>query len=171
MTLAIHQRPSPNWNLRPEGITPSLVIIHADASASVAGSLAWVQRRESKVSYHYLIGRTGHIYQCVTPEHRAWHAGVSEWHGAQDCNDFSIGVCLSNDQEGERFTDLAVTAAAKLCASLIRKFPGITVERITTHEAVALPRGRKRDPGELFPMAEFLRQIEEQLTERCVARG
>ncbi len=159
----IHQRNSPNQNARPVGMVPSLIVLHADASKRLTGSLSWILQRESRVSYHYLVGRAGHVYECVPPTRRAWHAGVSRFDGVDDCNDYSVGVCLSNDMAGEPYSDLAVESAARLCAELMLRFPGITPGRITTHQAVALPPGRKHDPGPHFPMTFFLSRVEHWL--------
>ena len=159
MSFHVEPRPSPNYNNRPEGTIVDMIVLHADASKSLRGSLDWIRDPRSRVSYHYLIGRLGNVYECVQPSKRAWHAGKSAYQGRPDCNDHSIGVCLSNDQLGEPFTEAAIEAAIRLCAALILRHPGITVDRITTHADVALPKGRKHDPGPLFPLATFLDRV------------
>jgi len=72
----------------------------------------WIRRSESKVSYHILIGRRGDIYALVRPEHRAWHAGASSWDGVADCNDYTVGVCLSNRNDGTETYPIAQRQAA-----------------------------------------------------------
>ena len=62
--------------------------------------LDWMGRAESQVSYHYLIGRDGAVYRLVPEDRRAWHAGASVWEGRANCNDYSIGIGLSNDGRG-----------------------------------------------------------------------
>ena len=47
-----------------------------------------------RVSAHVLINRAGEITQYVPFSARARHAGVSEFQGRQDCNEFSIGIEL-----------------------------------------------------------------------------
>lgn len=138
-------RPSPNHNSRPNGMRPTAIVLHADASNRVDQSLDWCRRPESKVSYHVLIGRTGNVFSLVHPENRAWHAGKSEMDGVSDVNDFSIGVCLSNRNDGETFPASQVFEAARTCALLCR-FYNIPPSRITTHKLVARPIGRKTDP-------------------------
>src|SRR5215216_6288296 len=92
---------SPHHNARPssERGRVSLVVLHADAAAEVRQSIAWMQDPQSKVSYHAIVGRTGIIYGLVEPQRRAWHAGVSEFGGRENCNDFSIGLCFANRME------------------------------------------------------------------------
>jgi N-acetyl-anhydromuramyl-L-alanine amidase AmpD len=157
--VVIYQRPSPNQGRRPIGVDISAVVLHADASTATSGTLSWLKNRASGVSYHYLIGRAGHVYECVHPLRRAWHAGVSSFGGVRDCNNYSIGVCFSNNQKNEEFSDHQLEAGAELVASLMHRYPAITFDRITTHQAVALPPGRKSDPGKRFPMTVFLSRV------------
>lgn len=157
--MIVHQRNSPNFNTRPRDMPISLIVLHADAAKSITSSLSWILSRNSRVSYHYMVGRFGHVYQCVDDVHRAWHAGVSAYAGVKGCNDYSVGVCISNDQVGEKFTDAAIESAARICATLMTNHPDITIDRIVTHAEVALPKGRKHDPGPLFPMQKFLDRV------------
>lgn len=155
-----HELHSPNYNERPGGTIIDCIVLHADASPTVASSISWLMRRESKVSYHYLIGRLGDVYELVKPERRAWHAGVSAFNGRPDCNNYSIGVSFGNLCNGhEPYRPDQIEAGVNLCVDLMRRWPAITVDRIATHEAVALPPGRKHDPGILFPLADFLAEI------------
>jgi N-acetylmuramoyl-L-alanine amidase len=162
----ISERPSPNHRARGKH-TPRLVVLHADASPSVASTLSWCCDPKSKVSYHYLIGRTGSVYRMV-PEHRAaYHAGRSQWRGQDDgrggVNDFSIGVCLSNKQDGkEEFSDEQLDAAALVVADMAKRHK-IPLLSITTHADVALPKGRKRDPSPAGPflIMDFIARVQE----------
>ena len=138
-------RPSPNHSRRPDGVRVTGIVLHADASNRIDSSLDWCRRPESKVSYHLLIGRTGNVFMLVHPEDRAWHCGVSEWEGVPDCNDYTVGVCLSNRNDGETYPKSQLFEAANVCTVLSRHY-GIPVDRITTHAAVARPVGRKTDP-------------------------
>lgn len=159
MSFPILQRSSPNQGRRPIGGAVDAIVLHADGSPRLSSSLNWIMQSASKVSYHYLVGRAGHVYECVAPTRRAWHAGVSEFGGVKDCNNFSVGVCLSNDQKAEPFADAQLEAGARVCAMLMHRFPGITLERITSHAVVALPPGRKVDPGPRFPLTVFLDRV------------
>jgi N-acetylmuramoyl-L-alanine amidase len=163
--MKVFKRPSPNHGVRPVGTIIDCIVLHADASSTVSSSLGWIMRKESGVSYHFLIGRLGDVYECVPPERRAWHAGKSAFQGRPDCNNYSIGVSFSNLCDGvEPYRPDQIESGVVLCVDLIRRWPAITVARITTHEAVALPPGRKRDPGPLFPISDFLAEITERLS-------
>jgi N-acetylmuramoyl-L-alanine amidase len=156
----ILQRPSPNHGPRPAGVVISGIVIHADASGSTQATIDWLKRAESKVSYHYLVSRLGQVYQFVPESRRAWHCGRSEFMGVPDCNNYTVGVSFSNRCDGlEAYEPVALEAGAQLCAQIIRRHPAITLDRITTHAAIALPIGRKRDPGALFLFSAFVAQI------------
>ena len=110
MSVAIIKRNSPNQSPRPEGFSIDVIVLHADAGTSDIGTISWIQRAESKVSYHYLVGRTGTVYQFVPDDRKAWHAGVSSFEGRKFCNNYSLGVSFANDQKGEAFTALQLAA-------------------------------------------------------------
>ena len=162
MTLPIISKPSPNHSARPDGTKISAIILHADAGKSELGTIAWLLNPQSKVSYHYLVGRHGVIYQLVQDARRAWHAGPSSFDGVPNCNNYSIGVSFANDQAGEAFPAAQVEAGAVLVADLCRTH-GIPAARIATHAAIAVPEGRKRDPGPKFPLGPFIARVCELL--------
>jgi N-acetyl-anhydromuramyl-L-alanine amidase AmpD len=140
-----------------------VIVLHADVAAKASISAAWLMKPEAQASYHYLIERDGGITQLVDPKLRAWHAGKSEFFGLSNVNDFSIGVCFSNKQDGiEPFTSEAITMGVELLVPLMKEY-GIGLECVTTHEAVARPLGRKSDPGVLFPLAQFLTALRKRL--------
>lgn len=55
-----------------------------------------------QVSAHFYIRRDGELWQFVSCEDRAWHAGASHYRGRDNCNDDSIGIELEG-VEGECF--------------------------------------------------------------------
>ncbi|MBU1463540.1 MAG: N-acetylmuramoyl-L-alanine amidase [Alphaproteobacteria bacterium] len=54
---------------------------------------------------HYLISRSGKIYQLVREAQAAWHVGGGEWNGRPEVDDFSIGVMLVNLRAGVSFAE------------------------------------------------------------------
>lgn len=165
--MKVESHPSPNYNERPHGVAVDCIVVHADADANIDTSLAWLSNPASKVSYHTLIGRTGRIFALVPGAKRAWHAGGSAFMGRANVNDFSIGLSFGNRNDGvERYTDAQYTAGALYVASLMAAFPLITLGRITTHAEIALPRGRKTDPGPCFDMPGFIDRIRSILPRR-----
>lgn len=163
--MKVETRPCPFHSSRPSGTVIDTIVLHADASGTEQSTIEWLNDRRAKVSYHYLVGRDGKAYQFVETSRRAWHAGVSSFLGRKHCNDYSIGVAFSNRNDGvEPYTADALDAAATLCAELMRRYPAITLERITTHYAVS--PGRKDDPREPFTLSTF----QSMVAERCVCR-
>lgn len=150
------QHPSPNANARPAGVPVSAIVLHADADARVETTLDYMSRRASAVSYHVVIARTGLVFLLVPPERRAWHAGVSALAGVGNVNDFSVGVCLANRNDGvEPYTERQLAAAATVVRALMAHF-GVPASRVVRHRDVALPPGRKTDPAPpAFDVAAF----------------
>ena len=153
--MAIIEQPSPNHGPRPFGVRPDLLVIHGTAGRSDMADLDWMGRAESQVSYHYLIGRDGAVYRLVPEDRRAWHAGASVWEGRANCNDYSIGIGLSNDGR-EPYPAAQIDAAGALVADLCERH-GIPLRRVVGHCHVS--PGRKTDPwlhfewGRLFGAA------------------
>jgi N-acetylmuramoyl-L-alanine amidase len=135
--------PSPNHSARPPGVAPRLIVLHADAGQSDAGTLAWCADPASKVSYHALVGRRGSLYTLVPFTRKAWHAGVSAWQGIANVNDFSLGFAFANRHDGaEPLTPGQIDVMLGLVEGWARGV--VTLEAVTTHADVS--PGRKTDP-------------------------
>ncbi len=105
--------------------------------------------RGLRVSAHFLIRRDGSLLQFVSCDRRAWHAGVSSWHGRENCNDYSIGVELEG-LEGDAFEEAQYVSLSSLAGGLARRYP---IEAVAGHEHIAA--GRKGDPGPAFDWARL----------------
>jgi N-acetylmuramoyl-L-alanine amidase len=158
--MRVISRPSPNWSPRKVGTIVDTVILHADASDNADASIAWCCDPRSKVSYHTVVTPGGRIYSLVPARHKAWHAGVSEFKGRANVNEFSVGLCFGgNRNDGvDPYPDAQVTAAALYVHSLMQAEPAITFDRITTHRHIARPAGRKSDPKG-FDVPDFIEQV------------
>ena len=171
--MRLIQHYSPNWNHRPCPI--DAVVLHATADDDTAGSLQWCctpkPKNPNPVSYHALVDRDGTVYALVDVEHRAWHAGVSSFKGRANANDYSIGLSFANRNDGkEPYPAVQLQVGAALVASWMRQYPAITLDRITTHRAIALPDGRKTDPAPpAFDLAAFLALVHDELTKEVAA--
>ena len=100
--------------------------------------------RGLRVSAHFFIRRAGQVVQFVSCDDSAWHAGVSEWAGREQCNDYPIGIELEG-LEGERFEAAQYAALTGLLRSLARRYP---IDTVVGHQHIA--PGRKADPGPGF---------------------
>ena len=163
-------RSSLNQDVRPEGLSPDLLVIHhislppggfvdrnctqfiVDFFQNKLDSSVhpyFEQISDQKVSSHFLISRRGEIFQFVSTQNKAWHAGPSSFLGREKCNDFSIGVELEGDGE-HTFEDIQYTSLAKLSSQLQAIYPNL---QFAGHSDIA--PGRKTDPGIQFDWKKF----------------
>ncbi len=160
-------RPSPNFNARPTHSDISLLVIHnislppgqfgtpfvADLFLNQLDLQAdpWFQENLQglTVSAHFVIDRDGHITQFVSCDARAWHAGVSQHAGREQCNDFSIGIELEGT-DTVAYTAAQYTALAALTQCLRARYP---LTAVRGHCDIA--PGRKTDPGPAFDWARY----------------
>ena len=156
--------PSPNFGPRPANTPVSLALVHSISLPPgefgtgcvhqlFTNQLDWnahpyfQQIRGMEVSAHFFITRDGTLWQFVSCDARAWHAGVSHWQGRFNCNDFSVGIELEG-LEGGTFEAPQYATLAALVAALAERYP---IDSICGHEHVA--PGRKADPGAGFDWA------------------
>jgi AmpD protein len=108
--------------------------------------------RGLEVSSHFVIRRDGALWQFVSCEDRAWHAGRSRYRGRDNCNDDSVGIELEG-LEGGTFELAQYETLSSLCAALAQRY---AIDYIAGHEHVA--PGRKADPGPGFDWARLKRE-------------
>ncbi len=162
---AIHH-PSPNFNQRPADLPIDLLVIHSislppDQFSSrdvidffqnkldFSKDPFYAQLAGMTVSAHFFIQRDGSIVQFVSTHDRAWHAGVSAFEGVENCNDYSIGIELEGC-DTLPFEEAQYQALAALMHVLMQAYPGMVKTRVVSHAEIALPAGRKTDPGPYF---------------------
>jgi len=150
--------PSPNFGPRPAQALVDLIVLHSiSLPPGVYGGtkvqelftnrLDWEQHPYFKqikgleVSAHFYIQRNGELWQFVSCDDRAWHAGASHYRGRSNCNDDSVGIELEG-LEGDTFEPTQYEALAALCPALSQRYP---IAHIAGHEHIA--PGRKADPG------------------------
>jgi len=163
-----HRLPSPNVGPRPLGAEIDLVVIHSislppgeyggdEVQRLFTNQLDWnahpyfKQIEGMQVSAHFYIRRNGDLWQFVSADQRAWHAGTSHYRGRSNCNDDSIGIELEGIEGGD-FEALQYDTLASLCAAIPQRYP---VSHVAGHEHIA--PSRKADPGAGFNWP-YLRQ-------------
>lgn len=163
--------PSPNYGLRPPGAEIDLVVLHSISLPPGQYGTGAVQQlftnqldwdahpyyqgiRGLEVSSHFFITRLGEIWQFVSCDDRAWHAGVSQWRGRDRCNDDSIGIELEG-LEGLQFEAAQYRALERLCQAIGTHYP---VHHIAGHEHIA--PGRKQDPGSGFDWQQLRQNLQ-----------
>ena len=163
-------RASPNHDLRPEACVPDLAVIHHISlppgefknHSSTQFIVDFFQNRlnaslhpyfaeiaHQKVSSHFLISRTGQVFQFVSTQNKAWHAGASSFLGRERCNDFSIGIELEGDGE-TAFEETQYSALSRVVADLQLCIPNL---QFAGHSDIA--PDRKTDPGAQFDWKKF----------------
>jgi N-acetylmuramoyl-L-alanine amidase len=154
-SLMVRMAPSPNHDARADGIAADILLLHYTGMKSAADAERRLCEAAAKVSSHYLVYEDGAICQMVPEARRAWHAGVSSWHGATDINSHSIGIEIANpghDFGYPEFPGAQIDAVIALCADIVKR-RNIKPERVLAHSDVA--PSRKNDPGEKFPWDEL----------------
>ncbi len=161
---------SPNFGARPAGAAVDLVVVHSislppgtyggdEVQRLFTNTLDWDAHpyfksiEGMKVSSHFYIRRNGELWQFVSCDDRAWHAGVSHYRGRGNCNDDSVGIELEG-VEGEPFEAAQYETLAGVCAAVAQHYP---VRHIAGHEHIA--PGRKGDPGAGFDWALLERHL------------
>ncbi|WP_286297401.1 1,6-anhydro-N-acetylmuramyl-L-alanine amidase AmpD [Polynucleobacter sp. TUM22923] len=163
-------RVSPNQDARPEGTNPDLMVIHhisLPPGGFVKGRCTqfvvdffqnkldsaldpyFEEIADQTVSSHFLIARSGEIFQLVSTHNRAWHAGLSSFLGREKCNDFSIGVELEGDGN-HPFEEIQYLSLATLSGQLQSMYPNLA---FAGHSDIA--PNRKTDPGISFDWEKF----------------
>ena len=102
---------------------------------------------EMTVSSHLFIDREGLLTQFVPFDRAAWHAGVSEFKGRDNCNEFSIGIELEGTDDLE-YPPNQYKTLIEATKALMEAYPNISVDNIVGHKDIAPIR--KTDPGEAF---------------------
>jgi AmpD protein len=164
---------SPNFSARPAHAVLDLVLLHSislppgvyegDAVERLfTNTLDWDAHpyfqtlRGMAVSAHFFIRRDGALWQFVSCDDRAWHAGTSSYRGRDNCNDFSIGVELEG-LEGQTFESSQYDRLCILVRAVSENYP---VRHLAGHSDVA--PGRKIDPGPGFDwtrLSELIAQL------------
>lgn len=148
------------------------IIIHYTATTDEVSLRALTQ---GEVSSHYFITSKDEepIYNLVSLEKRAWHAGISSFKGRNNINDTSIGIEIGNigikeyDKSEEEFgffipeeryiefSEGQIKKLAHLLKDLIARY-NIKPEDILGHSDIAPTR--KIDPGAKFPWERLYRE-------------
>jgi len=170
------QIPSSNFDARPRGEAIRLIVIHnislppGEFGGPCINQLFTNQLDRDahpffadiyqlRVSSHLLIRRDGEVIQYVPFHQRAWHAGVSEYCGQAQCNDFSIGIELEGTDDIP-YEMVQYERLAEIIMELRRCYPDIRNDAITGHSDIA--PGRKTDPGPAFDWNRLRQLINQQ---------
>jgi AmpD protein len=164
--LPAHHQASPNFGPRPAQSCIDLMVVHSislppgmyggpEVAQLFCNRLNWDDHpyfqsiRDLRVSAHFFVRRDGSLWQFVSCDERAWHAGESNYRGRNNCNDDSIGVEMEG-LEGGTFEPQQYQALVQLIDAVARQYP---LRFLAGHEHIA--PGRKNDPGSGFCWADL----------------
>ena len=135
-----------NHEARRGVIAPDLIILHYTAMPDARAALERLCSQEHEVSVHYLIACDGLVFQLVSEEKRAWHAGKSFWRGEVDINSRSIGIELDNAGT-HPFSVQQMQSLIRLCRDIQQRW-SVAPQAVLGHSDISV--GRKTDPGRRF---------------------
>jgi N-acetyl-anhydromuramyl-L-alanine amidase AmpD len=146
-TLKIVQRLLPAQT-RQRDTTRNDIVIHNDGM-NLSATTVHSALRHSRLSYHFFVDRSGRVFQFMSLDRVAEHAGRSKHLNTKQWNDFSIGICL----QGSNFvgyTKAQYASLNKLIHNLTLRYKHLGPIHVVGHNEVAYPKGRKSDPGKHF---------------------
>ncbi|HSG63508.1 MAG TPA: 1,6-anhydro-N-acetylmuramyl-L-alanine amidase AmpD [Gammaproteobacteria bacterium] len=164
---------SPNFDARPSGCKPELIVIHGISlppgefggnridelfcNALDPGAHPYFEQIcHLRVSSHVLITRLGALTQYVSFRDRAWHAGESSYCGRRACNDFSIGIELEGTDDSS-YEPAQYERLAQLVRGLRASYASLEQAELVGHSDIA--PGRKTDPGPHFDWDRLRREL------------
>ena len=84
-----------SWAVKPV----QAVVLHYTGGYSAGSSVRWLADPAAKASAHFVVGRSGELWQLAPLSDRCWHAGSrapgAGWRG-QPANAISIGIEIAN---------------------------------------------------------------------------
>lgn len=123
------------------------IVLHYDDGGSYASTRRTLIKKRN--GYHYYVKRDGVIVKLIDTKYQASHAGISYYNGIFRMNKYSIGICLENDPP-QKYTEAQYKSTAWLINVLQHKYKDSTAKILLGHSDIAIPRGRKQDPGSHF---------------------
>jgi N-acetylmuramoyl-L-alanine amidase len=184
----IFQKSCPKNNEKYGNGLPDTIVIHYTAGKNAESSANYLCKDDVKASAHLVIGRDGKIYQLVSFDTIAWHAGKSEYGGRKWLNKYSIGIELDNagvlkktgDEYqawfGTKYSAEEVIFATHRNETSPRYWHTFTEKQIETCRSVCellikkygiktivgheeIAPNRKQDPGPAFPLDKFRERL------------
>lgn len=165
--MQIIQASSPNYSAGRNGKKIIAIVNHITAGL-MPGTLSWLQNPAAKASAHYLVTKTGIIYQLVSDDNTAWHAGAvnkPNWslYDGSNPNRYTIGIeheCLS----GEELTEKQYQATLWLQKQLAQNHSiPIDTDHIIGHYRIDSVN-RPNCPGPKFPWDRLFTDLKGQST-------
>lgn len=166
-------RASPNYNSRPSGVTPAMIIIHS-CEGAYSGCWSWLTNTAAGTSAHYVVNEAGtEVSQLVNESNRAWHIGASyncSLNGNTDCsrngtssNNFTVGIEHGGYASQTSWPAVQISKSAHLSCDITN---GWSIPRDVYHVVAhaQLQPANRTDPGSGWPWTSYLNQINSYCT-------
>jgi N-acetyl-anhydromuramyl-L-alanine amidase AmpD len=138
---------------------PFGIVLH-HTGGSFQGDLATLTKAGTEVSANDYIDKQGRIFELCEFPKRAWHAGKASLHGITDWNTHGWGIEIENlGTPGDRYPRRQIDAIVWRCRERRRRLGISDPNMLTRHRDICLPRGRKPDTSDNFPLAEVRRRV------------
>lgn len=153
---------SPNYSTGRNGRTIIAIVNHITAGL-MPECLSWLRNPAAKASTHYLVTKTGAVYQLVQDDDSAWHAGAVRnptWrlYDGSNPNRYTIGI-EHEALAGESLTEKQYQATLWLHKQLLDKWDiPVDRDRIIGHNELDTVN-RPNDPGKLFPWDTLIKDL------------
>jgi hypothetical protein len=158
--------PSPNYASGRSGYATALVVIHTCAG-NYSGCWSWLTNSSSGVSAHYVVGQTDigggvtEVRQLVDEDNTAWHVG-KYWQG-YPTNPRSIGIEHGGFSYGSNgygpWPAVQYNTSVKLTCDIVKSRSIIRDRDHIIGHYQPDPVNRAHDPGQGFPWADYMSQI------------
>ena len=161
--------PGPNFTHGRKSYKPEAIVIHI-MEGNLPGTDSWFASRQSQVSAHYGVGKSGEVHQFVQEENSAWHAGrvnLPSWRLIKPAagglyinpNFYTVGIEHEGNAQSE-WTDAMYQTSSQLVRSVSQRW-NIPLDRdhvIGHHEIYSIKTcpGFKVDLNKLIALAAGL---------------
>lgn len=95
-------------------------------------------------SSHVVIEEDGTRRIYASPEQVTFHAGVSEWKGRTNVNDFAVGVEFQGNTDKKPLTEQQIQSFIEYATPIMHKY-GLNLNDLITHKMITSATGRKPD--------------------------
>lgn len=164
--MNIEYSPSPNRFNGRMGKSIIAIVNHITAG-NFPGCLTWMKNPAAKASAHYLITRTGKIYQMVKDENAAWHAGFinkPSWklNDGTNPNYITLGIEHEALTGNHGLTEAQYQSTLELHKILIAKYKiPVDKDHIIGHCHIDSVN-RPNDPGSAFPWDRLFKDLKNE---------
>ena len=150
---------SANFSPRKKMSAPFGIVLH-HTGGHFENDLATLTKSGTEVSANDLIDKQGRIFELCELPKRAWHAGDADLHGITDWNAHGWGIEIENlGKGGDPYPAAQIDAIVWRCRERRRRLGITDPKMLVRHRDICIPRGRKPDTSDNFPLDEVRRRV------------